>query len=140
MMRIILAHPTLAMCIDDAAIAAAKTLAPDGANMLLQLVEVAQSLGASAQFAPLADLLRSNNADFDELIKEVVSQTETDIELCQQELYGAIRNIKVQQIKSEQAQIAARGLKEENDKIRFYALKKQLDDLVQQNIADSARQ
>jgi DNA primase len=133
MMRIILAHPPLAELMDAPALAALAELSPDGAQMLNHLVRAAQSLGKQAQFAALSDHLRNVNSDFDELIVEIAGQSETDAELHRQELAGAIRNIKMQQIKVEQAQLANRGLQGESDKLRYYELKKQLDELNRQN-------
>ena len=133
MMRIILAHPGLAELMDEDALVAAAELAPDGAQMLKQLVVEARTLGKQAQFAALSDHLRSLNADFDELIVEIAGQSETDAELHRMELIGAIRAIKMQQIKVEQALLANRGLQGESDKLRYYELKKQLDELTRQN-------
>lgn len=138
MMRIILAHPSLAQLMDAPALAAAEELAPDGAQMLTQLVNAAQAMGVHAQFAALSDQLRSTNSDlagqgFDELIAEISRQSETDIELCTQELIWAIRNMKIQQIKTEQVRLTHQGLQSETDKLRFYELKKQLDELNRQN-------
>lgn len=138
MMRIILAHPSLAQLMDTSALAAAKEFAPDGAQMLTQLVETAKALGTHAQFAALSDQLRNMNPDpslsdagasFDELIVEVSKQSETDIELCIQELAWAISKMKIQQIKAEQVRLTHQGLQSEADKLRFYELKKQLEEL-----------
>lgn len=150
MMRIILAHPSLAKLMDEAALVAAAELAPDGAQMLSQLVSAAQAMGANAQFAALSDQLQNGNSgnsdprlphagtSFDELIKEIAGQSETDIELCHQELVWAIRNMKMQQIKAEQVRLANQGLQGESDKLRFYELKKQLDELNRQNSEEVA--
>jgi len=81
MMRLILAHPPLSELMDDNAMSAAESLAPDGAHMLKHLVSAARSLGKHAQFASLAQHLRSLNADFDGLIMEIASQPEIEVEL-----------------------------------------------------------
>jgi DNA primase len=140
MMRIILAHPSLSERMDEMALAAAAELAPDGAQMLNQLVTAARAMGVNAQFAALSDQLRSMNSDFDELIVEIAAQSETDIDLCNQELIWAIRTMKMQQIKAEQVRLTHRGLQEERDKLRFYELKKQLDELNRQNSEEVARE
>lgn len=138
MMRIILAHPPLAQLMDAPALAAASELAPDGAQMLGQLVSAVQAMGENTQFAALSDYLRSLNADFNELIMDIAAQSETSIELCQQELVWAIRTMKIQKIKAEQMQLVNRGLQDESDKLRFYELKKQLDELILQNSEEMA--
>ena len=138
MMRIILAYPQLAELMDAAALAAAAEMAPDGAQMLTQLVDVAQSVGQPAQFAALAEHLRSQNADFDELILEISGQTETDEQLMRLELIGAIRKLKTQKMEAEQRQLANSGLKNADDMSRYYELKKQLDELRRQNLEEIA--
>ena len=138
MMRIILAYPQLAELMDAAALAAAAEMAPDGAQMLTQLVDVAQSVGQPAQFAALAEHLRSQNADFDELILEISGQTETDEQLMRLELIGAIRKLKTQKMEAEQRQLANSGLKNADDMSRYYELKKQWDELRRQNLEEIA--
>ena len=138
MMRLILAHPPLADLMDESALSAAMAMAPDGAEMLRQLVAAAQSLGQQAQFASLAQQLRSLNADFDELIIEIAAQNEIDVELHREELVGAIRNLKIQEIKAEQTRLANSGLQNESDKLRYYELKSQLDELNRQIIDEIA--
>ena len=123
---------------DENALSAAESLAPDGAQMLRQLVGAAESLGKQAQFASLAQHLRSINADFDDLIMEIAAQNEIDVDLHQEELVGAIRSIKVQQIKAEQTQLANSGLQNEADKLRYYELKRQLDELNRQTLDEIA--
>ena len=138
MMRLILAHPPLCDLMDEAAITAAASLAPDGAQMLKQLVSAAESLGKQAQFASLAQHLRSINSDFDDLIMEIAAQNEIDVDLHREELVGAIRSIKVQQIKAEQTQLANSGMQNEADRLRYYELKRQLDELSRQAIDEIA--
>lgn len=138
MMRLILAHPPLSELMDDNAMSAAESLAPDGAQMLKNLINGARLLGKQAQFASLAQHLRSINAEFDELIREIAAQNEIDVELHQAELVGAIRNIKGQQIRAEQTKLANSGLQNDADKLRYYELKRQLDELNRQNNAEIA--
>ena len=138
MMRIMLAYPQLADLMDEAALSAAVQMSPDGAQMLGALVEAAQSLGQPAQFAALAERLRSLNADFDELILEIAGQTETDEQLMRLELLGAIRKIKSQQLEAEQRQLANGGLKTPLDMTRYYEIKRQLDELRRQAVEEIA--
>ncbi|MFZ6759097.1 DNA primase [Undibacterium sp. Ji50W] len=117
--RILVAHPSLAMMLDDSMLSDAAMLAPDGAAMLGQLVAIAQSMGEHAQFAALAEQLRASGSDFDGLIAEVAEQTETDIDMVRQELLGAIRQVRFQVLRSELDALAARGLREEADIVRY---------------------
>ncbi len=138
MMRLILAHPPLSELMDESALSAAQAMAPDGADMLRQLVSAARLLGQQAQFASLAQHLRSISADFDELIIEIAAQNEIDVELHREELVGAIRNLKIQEVKAEQARLANSGLQSESDKLRYYELKRHLDELNRQIIDEIA--
>lgn len=117
--RILVAHPSLALMLDENMLADAAMLAPDGAAMLGQLVAIAQSMGEHAQFAALAEQLRASGSDFDALIAEVAEQTETDIDMVRQELSGAIRQVRFQVLRSELDALAARGLREEADIARY---------------------
>ena len=137
-LRLILAHPPLSGLMDEQALAAAQALAPEGAEMLGQLVSAAQTMGAQANFATLAQYLHEISADFDELILEIAAQNEIDVDLHQLELVGAIRNIKMQQIKAEQTRLANAGLQNDTDKQRYYDLKQQLDTLNRQNSEEIA--
>lgn len=132
MLRLILAHPPLSLMIDDDAMAAARAAAPDGAEMLGQLIETARLLGEAGQFASLAQQLRSQSADYDELIMEIAAQTEVDVEMLRCELIGAVRNLKMQQIKADQTRLVNGGLQNEADRQRFYELKRQLDEINRQ--------
>jgi DNA primase len=129
-MRLVLAHPPLSTLIDAATLSAAEQLTPDGAQMLKCLVSAAEAFGQQAHFAALSQHLRSLNSEFDDLIIEIATQKEIDIELHQEELLDAIRTIKIQHIKAEQTRLANAGLRNEADKLRFYALQKQWDELA----------
>ncbi|MFZ6750274.1 DNA primase [Undibacterium sp. Ren11W] len=109
-MRILVAHPSLASMLTDATLADAAMLAPDGAEMLMQLVGVAQQMGEQANFAALAENLRTTGSDYDQLIAEIAEQTETEFDVVKLELAGALRQISHQVLKKESEQLAASGL------------------------------
>lgn len=131
-MRILVAHPSLAAMLDDDVLNCASMLAPDGAAMLRQLVDVAQGMGEYAQFAALADQLRQTSSDFDALIAEVAEQTETEIDVVRLELAGAIRQIRFQVLRSEMEALAARGLREPVDIARYREIMVLQDNLRKQ--------
>lgn len=118
-MRILVAYPALAQMLDDVALAEAALLAPDGAEMLMQLVGIAKEMGESAQFAALAERLRTVSSDFDGLIAEVAGQTDADAELVRLELLGAIRQIRSQALKYEAERLVSSGLRTEVEKARW---------------------
>ncbi|MFZ6772853.1 DNA primase [Undibacterium sp. SXout7W] len=111
-MRILVAHPSLSAMLDGEVLAAAAVLAPDGAAMLAQLVEFAQEMGESAQFAALADRLRQSGSDFDALIAEVAEQTESELDVVRLELAGAIRQVRLQVLRSELDALVVGGLRD----------------------------
>jgi DNA primase len=136
--RILVAHPSLASMLDDSVLADVATLAPDGADMLGQLVAIAQSMGETAQFAALAEQLRAAGSDFDALIAEVAEQTETELDMVRLELAGAIRQIRLQVLRSEMEALAARGLREAADVARYREIMQLQEQLRQQAVAEAA--
>ncbi|MBI1772899.1 MAG: DNA primase [Burkholderiales bacterium] len=137
-MRILVAHPSLAMMLDETVLADAAALAPDGANMLRSLVFTAQSMGENAQFAALAEQLRSLGSDFDALIAEMAEQAETDIDIVRLELAGALRQMRHQVLKLEMEGLAARGLREPEDIARYREITQLQDQLRKQAAAEAA--
>lgn len=137
-MRILVAYPAHAVLLDQQALQEAVQVAPDGAAMLRQLVDIAQEMGAEAQFVALAERLRETGADFDELIAEVAGQTDPDPELIRLELQGAIRQIRSQALKMEADQLVAGGLGTETERARWREIMLLQDTLRQQAIQEAA--
>ena len=137
-MRILVAYPALAMLLDADLLAEAALLAPDGAAMLGQLVATAQSMGEGAQFAALAEQLRSVSADFDGLIAEVAEQTDTDPDLVKLELLGAIRQIRSQALKNEAERLASGGLQTDEARARWREIMQLQEELRKQAITEAA--
>jgi len=137
-MRILVAHPSLAMMLDESVLADAAVLAPDGANMLRSLVFTAQNMGENAQFAALAEQLRSLGSDFDALIAELAEQPETDIDIVRLELAGALRQMRHQVLKLEMEGLAARGLRDPADVARYREITQLQDQLRKQAAAEAA--
>jgi len=137
-MRILVAHPSLAMMLDESVLADAAVLAPDGADMLRNLVFTAQSMGENAQFAALAEQLRSTGSDFDALIAELAEQAETDIDIVRMELAGALRQMRHQVLRSEMEGLAARGLRAPEDIARYREITQLQDQLRKQAAAEAA--
>ncbi|MDY7538961.1 DNA primase [Undibacterium sp. RTI2.1] len=137
-MRILVAHPSLSLLLDAAALADAAQLAPDGAEMLTQLVLVAQTMGQQANFAALAEHLRTTGADYDALIAEIAEQTETDLDVVKQELAGAIRQMRFQVLKAEMEALAASGLRDAVDIARYREIMQLQEALRRQAVAEVA--
>jgi DNA primase len=138
-MRILVAHPSLAGMLSGSTLADIAKLAPDGAEMLSFLVEMAQSMGEQANFAALAESLRATGSDYDVLIAEIAEQTETDFDVVKVELAGALRQISSQVLKVEKGRLAAAGLREPEDIARYREITFLQDEIRRQAEAESAR-
>ncbi|MFZ6675613.1 DNA primase [Undibacterium sp. Xuan67W] len=135
-MRILVAHPSLSVALDQNALADAANLAPDGAEMLMHLVSSAQVMGEQANFAALAEHLKASGSDYDALIAEIAEQTETDIDVVRVELTGAIRQMRFQVLKSEMEMLAASGLREPADIARYREIMQMQESLRRQAEAE----
>ncbi len=109
-MRILVSQPQLALQIDDDAAVALLDSAAEHGEMLGHLIGTCQGMGEQANFAALAEHLRSGGEDFDTLIADVAQSTESDIDVLRQELAGAIRQTRLKLIKLEFERLAANGL------------------------------
>lgn len=132
MIRLLVAHPSLAAGLDQAALDAAAQLAPDNAAMLMQLIEVCHGLGETANFASLAEQLRGAGSDFDPLIAEIAADTESDLDAARLELAGAVRQTKMQVLKAELDRLAISGLATEEARTRYRELMQQQEQLRRQ--------
>lgn len=127
--RLLLTHPTLASELDDAGLTAMMHSAPNHAEMLEHLIAASQSMGEQANFAVLTEHLRDDSSDFKSLIAEIAAESESSIETARLELAGAIRQIKMQVLKKEMAQLAATGLGDEAAHKHYRALIQQQEQL-----------
>ena len=138
-MRLLMTHPVLVADLDPEAIAAVGQLAPDGAAMLMQLVDAARSMGDMAGFAALAEHLHSENGDFDALIAEVAAASDSAIESARLELAGALRQTKMKLLKAEIAQLITGGLTSDPDRERYRELTIRQEQLRQEAVAEIAQ-
>lgn len=138
-MRLLVAHPVLAAELDQAALNVATYFAPDRADMLEQLVEMSREMGAHANFATLAELLRSTGSDFDPLIAEIAADTESNIDVARLELAGAIRQTKMKVLAAEMETLIATGLGSEEAQSRYRDLTLQQEQLRRQAQAEKVQ-
>lgn len=131
-MRLLVAHPVLAAELDQAALDVAAHFAPDRADMLAQLVTMSREMGGHANFATLAELLRSAGSDFDPLIAEIAAESESDVDAARLELAGAIRQTKMQVLTAEIGKLVAEGLSGEQAQARYRDLTLQQEQLRRQ--------
>lgn len=137
-LRILVAHPSLAIMMTPIALDDAARMSPDGGEMLMQLVSIAQPMGQQANFAALAESLRATGSDFDALIAEIAEQTESELDVVALELAGALRQMRTQILKQEMDQLAARGLREPEDVARYREIMQLQDGLRREAALEAA--
>ena len=128
-MRLLVAHPSLAAELDQAALDAMLHFVPDNAAMLTQLVDAARQMGEGANFSVLAEHLRAAGADFESMIAEIAAAPESDRDAARLELTGAIRQNKLKIVTDALQKLANGGMKLENDVQRYRELTAQRDRL-----------
>ena len=128
-LRLLVAHPVLAADLDEAALSAICWSAPDGGVLLRQLVATIGATAGQASFASVAEMLRNQDADFDEIVAEIAAQSESDVDYARLELAGAVRQTTMKMLKAEQEQLAAEGLASESARLRYREINSQMDRL-----------
>lgn len=139
LMRVLVMHPLLAGQFDRFTLTAVAQLAPESIDMLTQLLTIAQGMGAQATFAALAEHLRSASSDFDALIAEISADTESEFDTARLEFAGAIRQIKMQALKNELAQLSVAKLLPEQIAVRYREISMQQEQLRREAEAEIAR-
>ena len=138
-LRLLMTHPVLAAEVDAQAIAVIAEVAPDGAAMVMQLVDAARTMGAAVGFAALAEHLRNESGDFDALIAEVAAMPESAVETARLELAGAMRQTRMKVLKAEIDGLIAGGLKSEGAPERYRELTVQQEQLRREAVAEIAQ-
>ena len=138
-MRLLVAHPTLVAELDDAALDALAYVAPESAEMFVQLLSAGAEMGESANFAALSEYLRAAGPDFESLIKEIAAEASSDQALARLELAGAIRQIKLQMITAELNRLMSNaGSLDEELKLRYRELTQQQEILRREAAAEAS--
>lgn len=138
-MRLLVAHPSLAAELDEAAMDAMTQFAPETADMLAQLIAASHEMGEQANFAVLAEHLRVAGSDFDPLIAEIAAESETEIDLARIELAGAVRQTKMKILKDELDQLVNTGLRQEDERQRYRELMLRQEQLRRQAEEEALR-
>jgi len=136
-MRLLVRHPVLAFDMDQATLDALAHFAPDNAEMFAQLLQAATAMGPDANFAALAEQLRATGAEFDALIFEIASDTESEFDTARLEFAGALRQIKMAVLKAELEQLVNRGMSAEGDTNRYREIMAQQEQLRRQAEAEA---
>ncbi|OWW19859.1 DNA primase [Noviherbaspirillum denitrificans] len=129
MIRLLVTHPSLAGDLDQEAIEAVARMAPDNADMMVQLIDTCLALGEHANFAALAEQLRAQSGDFDALIAEIAADSESELDTARLELAGAVRQTKMQVLKVELERLATTGLATEEARAQYRELMQRQEQL-----------
>jgi DNA primase len=119
MSRILVAHPALALGLDEAALQAFDYFGVEQAERLRQLVELAQSLGANGTFAALSEQLKEMSVDYNNLISAIASEHESDVDADRSWLASAVRQVKMDVLKQELKQLFSSGLTPDQVSTRY---------------------
>jgi DNA primase len=136
--RLVVAHPPLALDIDASALAAFQYFGAEPAERLAQLVATAQALGEKGIFAAFAQHLKSQGDEYDGIISDLVKQPEADVDAVRLELRGFIRQVKNDALKQELSQLFAAGLSSDEIGVRYRELTAQQDQLLREAQAELA--
>jgi DNA primase len=138
-MRLLVAHPSLAADLDQNAMEAFTQCAPDHAEMLGQLVAAGRAMGEHATFAVLAEHLREAGPDFEPMIAEIAAESESDADTARVALSDAIRKMRMQALTEELNRLIGGGLSDDAAKMRYRDLTLQQEQLRRQTLAEAGQ-
>jgi DNA primase len=119
MSRILVAHPVLALGLDETALRAFDHFGAEQAERLRQLVAMAQALGANGTFAALSEQLKETSSEYDNLIAEIATEPESDLDADRVWLVSAVRQVKKDVLKHELNQLFSSGLTPDQVSARY---------------------
>jgi DNA primase len=138
-MRLLVAHPSLAADLDQNAMEAFTQCAPDHAEMLGQLVAAGRAMGEHANFAALAEHLREAGPDFEPMIAEIAAESESEADTARIALSDAIRKMRMQALTEELNRLIGGGLTDDAAKMRYRDLTLQQETLRRQALAEAGQ-
>jgi DNA primase len=138
MMRILFAQPSLALQLDESALAAFSHFGEEEAERLCHLVTTAQSLGPNGTFAALSEQLKEVTTEYDQLIAEIAAAPESDIDADRIWLTSAVRQVKMEALKKELNQLFSSGLTPDQVSARYREITAQQNLLAREAEADMA--
>lgn len=138
MLRILVAHPHLALLLDESAQASFDHFGEESADRLRHLVSIAQGLGEAGTFAALSQQLREETTEYDQMIAEIAAEPETEVDGERLVLIGSIRQIRMDSLKQELNQLFSSGLTPDQVSTRYREIVAQQDLLAREAAADMA--
>jgi DNA primase len=137
-LRLLVAHPPLALALDESALQSFSHFGAESAERLHQLVAAGQALGPNGGFAALSQHLKEASVEYDGLIAEIASEPESDIEASRQWLAGAVRQIKMDALKHELSQLFSSGLTSDQMGVRYREITALQDQLLREAATETA--
>lgn len=138
MLRILVAHPHLALLLDETALKTFDHFGEEGADRLRHLVEVAQALGEHGTFAALSQQLREETNEYDGMIAEIAAEPENEVDGDRIVLLSSVRQIKMDSLKQELNQLFSSGLTPDQVSARYREIVAQQDLLAREATAEMA--
>jgi len=138
MLRILVAHPHLALLLDEAALKSFDHFGEESADRLRHLVETAQALGEHGTFAALSQQLREVTNEYDAMIAEIAAEPENEVEGDRIVLLSSVRQIKMDSLKQELNQLFSTGLTPDQVSARYREIVAQQDLLAREAAAEMA--
>jgi DNA primase len=136
LIRVVICHPALALMLDSYAQAAFNQFGAEAAERLVQLTQLAQSLGEQGTFAVLAQQLKELGAEYDAIIGELAAAPEPEIEAERLWLAATVRQLKGDALKRELDQLFSAGLSSEEIGVRYREITAKQDQLRREAEAD----
>ena len=129
LIRVLICHPALSLMLDGEAQAAFNQFGAEAAERLVQLTQLAQSLGEQGSFAVLAQQLKEQGAEYDAIIGEIAAAPEPEIEAERMWLSATVRQLKGDALKKELDQLFTAGLSSEEIGVRYREITAKQDEL-----------
>jgi DNA primase len=132
MSRILVAHPALALGLDESALRAFDHFGAEQAERLRQLVAMAQALGPNGTFAALSEQLKEVSSEYDNLIASIAVEPESDADADRVWMTSAVRQVKMDVLKQELNQLFSSGLTPDQVSARYREITAQQDLLARE--------
>ena len=138
MLRILVAHPHLALELDEVALSAFDYFGEEGADRLRHLIDTAQALGPHGTFAALSQQLHEVTNEYDGMIAEIAAEPENEVDGDRIVLLSSVRQIKMDSLREELNQLFSAGLTPDQVSTRYREITAQLDLLEREATAAMA--
>lgn len=138
MLRILVAHPHLALELDEVALSAFDYFGEEGADRLRHLIDTAQGLGPHGTFAALSQQLHEVTNEYDGMIAEIAAEPENEVDGDRIVLLSSVRQIKMDSLREELNQLFSASLTPDQVSTRYREITAQLDLLEREATAAMA--